>query len=57
MTVWHTHSRRWDLYRLVKRLNPRCLVVMNQLLLDSRRNLGRTVNPGAWPVDIINAKS
>jgi len=56
ITVWLTDQQRRDLYRLVKRLNPRCLVVMNQLLLDSRHNLGRTVNPGAWPVDIINSE-
>ena len=56
ITVFLTDQQRWDLYRLVKQLNPRCLVVMNQLLLESRRNRGRTVNPGAWPVDIVNSE-
>jgi alpha-L-fucosidase len=51
-----TPVQRWDLYHLVKQLNPHCLVVMNQTLNISRENQGRKIQPGAWPTDVVNGE-
>jgi len=42
-------QQRWELYSLIKRLSPNCLVVMNQAYYQSRRNLGRICEPASWP--------
>jgi alpha-L-fucosidase len=49
-------DQRWELYRLIKSLSPDCLVVMNQAFYESRRNLGRILEPGSWPTDVINGE-
>ncbi len=49
-------QQRWEVYRLIKKLSPDCLVVMNQAFYQSRRNLGRICEPASWPTDIINAE-
>jgi hypothetical protein len=51
-----TAPQRWELYRLIKGLNPRCLVVMNQCLLESRRNQGRQSEVASWPTDVVNGE-
>jgi alpha-L-fucosidase len=51
-----TSDQRWGLYRLVKQLNPNCIVVMNQGFDQSRRNQGRICEPGSWPTDVINGE-
>jgi alpha-L-fucosidase len=47
-------DRRWALYRLVKRLNPTCLVAYNQCLEPSRHNQGRACELASWPTDVLN---
>jgi len=49
-------DQRWELYRLVKQLNPNCVVVNNQAFYQSRRNLGRICEPASWPTDVINGE-
>src|ERR1041385_6810779 len=49
-------EQRWELYRLIKRLSPNCLVVMNQAFYQSRRNLGRICEEKSCPTDTINGK-
>lgn len=51
-----TPEQRWDLYRLIKSLNPSCLVVYNQCFDRSRRNQGRLCEPDSWPTDIVNGE-
>lgn len=51
-----TSGQRWDLYRLVKSVNPNCLVVYNQCFDLSRRNQGRLCEPDSWPSDIVNGE-
>jgi alpha-L-fucosidase len=51
-----TSEQRWDLYRLVKSINPTCLVVYNQCFDRSRRNQGRLCEPDSWPTDIVNGE-
>jgi alpha-L-fucosidase len=55
--TWKISStQRWELYRLIKSLNPECLVVMNQAFYQSRRNQGRFSEAASWPTDVINAE-
>lgn len=49
-------EQRWDLYRLVKRYNPDCIVVQNQGFKQSRVNQGRMTEPASWPCDVINGE-
>jgi len=49
-------EQRWDLYRLIKSLNPDCIVVMNQAFYQSKRNLGRICEAASWPCDVINGE-
>ncbi|MBV9301265.1 MAG: alpha-L-fucosidase [Acidobacteriaceae bacterium] len=49
-------EQRWELYRLVKKLNPECVIVMNQAFYQSKRNQGRTAEPKSWPTDVINGE-
>jgi alpha-L-fucosidase len=51
-----SQEQRWDLYRLVKQLNPNCVIVDNQGFKQSRRNQGRICEPASWPSDVINAE-
>lgn len=48
-----SQEQRWKLYRMVKDLNPHCLVMMNQTWQISQENRGRFCAPSAWPTDII----
>ena len=43
--------QRWDIYRLVKKLNPDCLVIMNAAFRD-----GTEIPEGAWPTDLTNGE-
>lgn len=43
--------QRWDIYRLVKKLNPDCLVIMNAAFKD-----GTDIPQGAWPTDLTNGE-
>lgn len=43
--------QRWDIYRLVKKLNPDCLVIMNAAFRD-----GTEIPEGAWPSDLTNGE-
>jgi alpha-L-fucosidase len=51
-----SQEQRWDLYRLVKQLNPKCVVVDNQGFKQSRRNQGRICEAASWPTDVINGE-
>lgn len=51
-----TLEQRWELYRLVKKLNPNCVIVCNQGFDQSRRNQGRICEPDSWPTDVINGE-
>jgi alpha-L-fucosidase len=51
-----TPEQRWELYRMVKALNPDCLVLYNQTLFASRRNQGRICEPDSWPSDVIDGE-
>jgi alpha-L-fucosidase len=51
-----SQDQRWELYRLVKRFSPNCIVVMNQGFPQSRRNRGRICETASWPTDVINAE-
>jgi len=51
-----SHQQRWQLYQLIKRYSPDCLVVMNQGFDQSRRNQGRICEPASWPSDVINGE-
>jgi alpha-L-fucosidase len=51
-----TPDQRWELYHLVKKYSPDCIVVMNQDMDHSRRNLGRICAPTSWPTDVINGE-
>jgi len=44
-------AQRWELYRLVKKLNPDCLVIMNAAFRD-----GVEIFEGAWPTDLANGE-
>ena len=44
-------GQRWDIYRLVKKLNPDCLVIMNAGLED-----GTEIPKGTWPTDLANGE-
>ncbi|MBL7189472.1 MAG: alpha-L-fucosidase [Phycisphaerae bacterium] len=43
--------QRWDIYRLIKKLNPDCLVIMNAAFTD-----GTEIPKGAWPTDLTNGE-
>ncbi|MEA3226194.1 MAG: alpha-L-fucosidase, partial [Planctomycetota bacterium] len=43
--------QRWDIYRLIKKLNPDCLVIMNAAFKD-----GTEIPEGAWPTDLTNGE-
>ena len=49
-------AQRWELYRLIKRYSPNCIVVMNQAFYQSRKNLGRICETASWPTDVINGE-
>ncbi len=51
-----TLEQRWELYRLVKKLNPGCVIVCNQGFDQSRKNQGRICEPKSWPTDVINGE-
>jgi len=51
-----SQDQRWELYRLVKGLNPNCIVVNNQAFYQSRRNQGRICESASWPTDVINGE-
>jgi alpha-L-fucosidase len=51
-----SQDQRWELYQLIKKLNPDCIVVMNQAFYQSRRNFGRICEPKSWPTDVINGE-
>jgi len=44
-------AQRWELYGLIKKLNPGCLILNNQSFKD-----GTVVDPNIWPTDIINGE-
>ena len=44
-------AQRWEIYRLVKKLNPDCLVIMNAAFRD-----GVEIFEGAWPTDLANGE-
>ncbi len=43
--------QRWDIYQLVKKLNPDCLVIMNAGFKD-----GTEIPQGAWPTDLTDGE-
>lgn len=49
-------EQRWELYRLVKRHNPGCIIVNNQGFKQSRVNQGRFCEKASWPADVINGE-
>ena len=49
-------NQRSELYRLVKKYSPNCMVVMNQGFDESRRNQGRICEAASWPTDVINGE-
>jgi alpha-L-fucosidase len=49
-------SQRQGIYDLIKRLNPACLVLTNQGLGVSQKNMGQIVEPGHWPTDLMNGE-
>ena len=51
-----TPEQRWELYRLVKRYSPDCIIVENQGIKQSRVNQGRSCEDASWPTDVINGE-
>jgi len=51
-----TPAQRWELYRLVKKLSPDCMVVCNQGFDQSRCNQGRIGEPASWQSEVINGE-
>ena len=51
-----SQEQRWELYRLIKKFSPNCIVLMNQAFYQSRRNQGRICEPASWPTDVINGE-
>ncbi len=51
-----TPEQRWELYRLVKRYSPDCIIVENQGFKQSRVNQGRMSERTSWPCDVINGE-
>jgi alpha-L-fucosidase len=51
-----TPEQRWELYRLVKKYSPDCVIVDNQGFKQSRVNQGRTCEAASWPSDAINGE-
>jgi len=51
-----TAEQRWELYRLVKKYSPDCVIVMNQGFKQSRANQGRMSEAASWPCDVINGE-
>jgi len=51
-----TAPQRTELYALVKKLSPDCIVVDNQGFRQSRHNQGRVCEPASWPCDVINGE-
>jgi alpha-L-fucosidase len=51
-----TKEQRWELYRLVKRYSPNCVIVDNQGFKQSRVNQGRRCEEASWPSDVINGE-
>jgi alpha-L-fucosidase len=49
-------SQRQGIYDLIKKINPACLVLMNQGLGVSQINMGQVVEPGHWPTDLVNGE-
>jgi alpha-L-fucosidase len=49
-------SQRQGIYDLIKKINPTCLVLLNQGLGVSQTNMGQIVEPGHWPTDLINGE-
>jgi alpha-L-fucosidase len=49
-------EQRWELYRLIKKFSPNCVIVMNQAYYQSKRNQGRICEPASWPTDVINTE-
>lgn len=49
-------AQRWQLYRLVKKYNPDCIVVDNQGFKQSRSNQGRLCEAPSWPTDVVNGE-
>ena len=51
-----TPEQRWELYRLVKKYSPNCIIVDNQGFRQSRSNEGRLCEKASWPTDVINGE-
>ncbi len=51
-----SQEQRWELYRLIKKFSPHCVIVMNQAFYQSRRNQGHVCEPASWPTDVINTE-
>ena len=51
-----SQPQRQGIYDLIKRLNPTCLVLTNQGLGVSEKNMGQIVEPGHWPTDLVNGE-
>lgn len=51
-----TPEQRWELYRLVKKYSPDCIIVDNQGFKQSRVNQGRYCEAPSWPTDVINGE-
>lgn len=44
-------EQRCELYATIKKLNPKCLVLMNQAFKD-----GSYIDPNVWPTDIVDGE-
>jgi alpha-L-fucosidase len=51
-----TGQQRAELYGLVKKHSPDCVIVNNQGFKQSRVNQGRMCEPASWPTDVINGE-
>ena len=51
-----TGPQRWELFRLVKKYSPNCIIVDNQGFRQSRSNQGRLCEAASWPTDVINGE-
>jgi len=51
-----TKEQRWELYGLVKKYSPDCIIVDNQGFKQSRVNQGRQCERDSWPTDVINGE-
>lgn len=50
-------AQRAEIYDLLRRTNPRCVVLFNEGFLNNKRNLNQSSTRGhSWPSDVLNSE-